>query len=110
MSSASNSSTNHDSQPESIKASDKQRFFVQAPIPALRQDGLGSFALGTVIFLALAVAGFMWRDRLSAAGHGWWIWVAVSGVCIGVIAIFYGISRRRRLGQTHTGSGAEDPS
>ena len=50
----------------------------------------------------LAIAAYFWRVPLGDAGLGWWFWVAVSGAVIGVLAISYGILRRRRMGQTRT--------
>lgn len=75
---------------------------MQAPVAPLREDGLITFTIGTVVFIVLAIAAYFWRVPLGDAGLGWWFWVAVSGAVIGVLAISYGILRRRRMGQTRT--------
>lgn len=84
------------------EVSDKERFFVQAPVAPLRADGLIAFTIGTIVFVVLAIAAFIWRAPLADAGLGWWFWVAFSGAVIGVLAISYGIVRRIRMDQTRT--------
>ncbi|PWM98822.1 MAG: hypothetical protein DBX96_04200 [Propionibacterium sp.] len=102
MAPASNPANGTGSHTSDAEISDKERFFVQAPVAPLREDRLIAFTIGTVVFIVLAIAAYFWRVPLGDAGLGWWFWVAVSGAVIGVLAISYGILRRRRMGQTRT--------
>ena len=36
------------------------------------------------------------RDHLEKAGHGWWVWVAVVGVLLGLVGWEHTTRRRRR--------------
>lgn len=76
--------------------SDKERFFVQAPIPALREDGLRVFVTGTVLASLFTVVAFVMKDQLVSAGHGWLVWVGVSCIIIGLGGATYCWARRRR--------------
>lgn len=75
----------------------------QAPRPAPPQlepwdsDGVTVIAVGTVLFaLACAVALFL-SDWLAASGRGWWLWVCLCGVGLGLIGLAYSVRRRRSL-------------
>ncbi len=66
--------------------------------PALQPldvDGVRAVAAGTIVWAVLAVVAFALRDRLEAAGHGWWIWVCVAGAGLGLLGLLYVIRRAR---------------
>ena len=68
----------------------------QAEVPPLDVDGVQAATVGTVAFAIASVIMAVGYDRLAAAGDGWWLGVAVSGLALGVISLGYTISRRRR--------------
>lgn len=82
---------------------DHPHVFVQAPVPALDVDGLTLVVIGTLAFALASVVLFVVRARLDAAGHGWWVGVAVSGFALGLVGFGYcwNRRRRRRAGQWH---------
>lgn len=68
----------------------------QAEVSALDVDGVQAATLGSVIFALAAVIMVIGYDRLVAAGDGWWLGVALSGLGLGLIGLGYTLSRRRR--------------
>lgn len=74
----------------------KERFFVQAPIPALREDGLRVFLTGTVLAFLFTVVAFAARDHVVNAGRGWLVWVGLSCIVIGLGGAAYCWIRRCR--------------
>lgn len=58
-------------------------------------DGVGAVAVGTAIFAALTVVALVLRERLSADGNGWWLWVAVTGTLLGLLGLPYVLRRQR---------------
>lgn len=73
----------------------RRRVLVQATIPPLDEDGIGAFAVGSVVFAVLTVLAWTNLDRLQADGRGWWLGVAATGLGIGLLAVAYCIWRRR---------------
>ncbi len=67
--------------------------FVQAPVRPLDEDGIAATITGTALFALVTVVLVIMRARLDAAGHGWWLWVGVTGVAVGGIGYLY--CRRR---------------
>lgn len=75
----------------------------QAEVPALDVDGVQAATVGTTIFAVASVIMVIGYDRLTAAGDGWWLGVAVSGFGLGLISLAYTISRRRRRRRRSSG-------
>lgn len=69
---------------------------VQAPIAPLDANGLVVTTVGTSVFVVAAAVLGLQYDRLAAAGDGWWLWVAVAGVALGLIGLSYCWFRRSR--------------
>ncbi len=78
------------------RAGGQPHVFVQAPVAALDVDGLGVVLAGIIAFAVASVVLFVIRARLDAAGHGWWLGVAISGFVLGLIGLAYSWNRRRR--------------
>jgi len=80
----------------------------QAEVPPLDVDGVQAATVGTVIFAVATLVMVFTYDRLVAAGDGWWLGVAASGLGLGLISLAYTISRRRarRRRPTAPGPGA----
>ena len=74
-------------------AQPEHHHFVQAPIRPLDENGITATIIGTALFAAATVVLLVLRTRLDAAGRGWWIWVGVAGVLLGVVG--YAYCRRR---------------
>ena len=67
---------------------------VQAPIRPLDEDGVTACVVGTVGFSLATVALALRHDSLVTAGHGWYLWVAISGIALGLVGL--GWCRRRQ--------------
>jgi hypothetical protein len=83
-------------QPSPAEDTAPRHFLVQAPVPALDVDGLTLVIIGTVAFAVASVGLAFFRSQLHAAGHGWWLGVAISGFILGLIGLAYCWDRRRR--------------
>lgn len=68
----------------------------QAPVKALDANGTVVALIGTALFAIAAVVMGVQRDALAAQGRGWWFWVAVTGVIIGLLGTAYAHWRRTR--------------
>ena len=67
------------------------------PSPApVQTDDRAAFLVGIVLWLLALVAIVMFLAPLSAAGNGWWLWIAVTGVVLGIIGLLYTHLRGRR--------------
>jgi hypothetical protein len=71
-------------------------FLVQAPVPPLDVDGFTVVVIGTIAFALTAIGFLIIRARLEAAGHGWWLGVAISGFALGLVGLAYCWDRRRK--------------
>lgn len=60
-------------------------------------DGVQLGAVGTGIWVVLAIAATLLQDQLSARGSLWWRDVAYAGVALGVIGLRHVVVRRNRL-------------
>jgi hypothetical protein len=69
---------------------------VQAPIAPLDENGIVVTTVGTAAFAVAAVVLGLQYGRLAAAGDGWWLWVAITGVVLGLIGLSYCWLRRSR--------------
>ena len=65
-----------------------------APEP-LETDEVRVVAVGTGLFLVGLVLTLVLRDRLSAAGHGDWVWIAAAGFFLGLVGLRH-VRRRAR--------------
>ena len=52
--------------------------------PPMRSDDLRVGLVGTGIWVVLLVAAVLARGWLEDPGRGWWVWVPVAGVVIGL--------------------------
>ena len=57
-------------------------------------DGVGAVAFGTAAWAVALVVALLLRDRLEAAGNGWWVWVCLAGTVLGLIGLPYLVRRR----------------
>ena len=57
-------------------------------------DGVGAVAVGTAAWAVALVDAWLLRDRLEAAGNGWWVWVCLAGTVLGLIGLPYVVRRR----------------
>lgn len=74
----------------------RQHHFVQAPIRPLDEDGVTVARVGTLLWLVATVVVWLRLDQLRADGQGWWLWVCVSGVALGLVGIWWCTRRRKR--------------
>ncbi|MFT8396185.1 hypothetical protein [Propionibacterium sp.] len=77
--------------------SGKDRFFVQAPIPALDEDGTKAFATGTLLAAAFTLVMLLARRHLAQAQLEWLLWVGVCCTVIGMGGLGYCRVRRYRM-------------
>lgn len=74
----------------------EHHMLVQAPVSAIDVDGLKVVSLGTLMFAVGAVILALEYPGLRAAGRGWWLGVAISGLVLGLIGLAYCQNRRQR--------------
>lgn len=77
-------------------AAPERHLIEQAEVSPLDVDGVQAAVLGTAIFALASVIMVIGYERLVAAGDGWWLGVALSGLGLGLVGIGYTVSRRRR--------------
>ncbi len=64
---------------------------------AVDADGLAVAVVGTLGFAVAAILLGLRVDELRSAGHEWWLWVALTGVAMGLLGlVVMGLRRRRR--------------
>ncbi|MGW4930193.1 DUF2530 domain-containing protein [Agromyces sp. NPDC004153] len=73
------------------------------PAPA-RADARKAVLVGTVAWLVALVASLVFRAQLEAAGLGWLLWAAVTGLGLGVIGLVVVQLIRRRAARQEAGS------
>lgn len=68
------------------------------PGPTLKPldvDGVNATIFGTVAWaVALLVLVIFFRNTLAAHDAGWWLWVCVAGVVLGLLGLTYVVRRR----------------
>ena len=71
------------------------------PVPPLveawESDGVTAIAIGTLLFAIASTVGLFLSDWLTASGRGWWLWVSLCSVGLGLIGLAYSLRRRRSL-------------
>lgn len=55
----------------------------------LRTDDRRAVLVGTGTWAVLLVVAVVVRDDLRADGHGWWLWVCVAGIALGLVGLLY---------------------
>lgn len=83
-----------DEQPEVHQVG--RRTYIVADVEPLDLDGVRTMLVGTLAWLVGLVALLPFRDRLEAAGQGWWIWVCVAGFGLGLVGWDHCRRRRRQ--------------
>ena len=73
------------------------------PAPA-RADARKAVLVGTVAWLIALVGSLVFRAQLDAAGLGWLLWAAVTGLVLGVIGLVVVQLIRRRASRQEAGS------
>lgn len=73
----------------------RRRGPVQAPVQPVDEDGVVAAITGTAAFAVAAVVLAMYREQLAASGSSWWFLVAVTGVVIGLVTVWYTHWRKR---------------
>lgn len=66
---------------------------VHAEVKPLDLSGIPSVITGIVLWAIAGIVLFFFRDRLTADGLDWWLWVPVAGFGLGLIGLWY--CRRR---------------
>ena len=73
------------------------------PAPA-RADARKAVLVGTAAWLVALVVSLVFRAPLEAAGLGWLLWAAVTGLALGVIGLVVVQLIRRRAARQEAGS------
>lgn len=68
----------------------------QAPVDPLDQDGVMVAALGTLTWCGATIILLLNRASLERQGTGWWLWVAVTGVVLGITGTGWCLRRKAR--------------
>ncbi|MGJ6980758.1 hypothetical protein ACSDQ9_09560 [Aestuariimicrobium soli] len=78
------------------------RGLVQAPIEPVDDSGVRAAVVGTVLFAIATVVLAVRHAALAAAGHGWYLGVAVAGTVLGAVGLAWTIHHARRVSRTAT--------
>ena len=73
------------------------------PAPA-RADARKAVLVGTIAWLVALVVALVFRTQLEAAGLGWLLWAALTGLVLGVIGLVVVQLIRRRAARQEAGS------
>jgi FtsH-binding integral membrane protein len=74
-----------------------QRSATRRPDPEpLRTNDRVTIWIGIALWAVALVVTLVLRDRLIAAGNGWWTWTTLAGIALG----FVGLAYVRRQGRT----------
>ncbi len=69
----------------------------RAAVEPLRTNDRATVLVGCVVWAVLLVLSLVNRDRLDAAGHGWWLWTCAAGLVLGVLGLCWLQVRHGRL-------------
>jgi hypothetical protein len=58
------------------------------PEPAHTNDRT-PIVIGSIAWAIALVAFLIFRSALGAVGAGWWLWIAVVGLALGIVGIVY---------------------
>lgn len=56
-------------------------------VEPLRTNDRLTVLVGCLVWAVLLVVCLLRRDRLEAAGTGWWLWTCAAGLALGVIGL-----------------------
>ncbi len=62
----------------------------------VQTDDRVPFLVGIALWVLALVASVLFLTPLDAAGNGWWLWISVGGVALGVTGLVYTHIRGRR--------------
>jgi hypothetical protein len=60
-------------------------------------DGVRTVVVGTAAWAVAVVTLLAMRTRLDEHNRGWWVWVCVAGLGLGLLGYLYCVRRRDRL-------------
>lgn len=63
-------------------------------VAVLDVDGVAAVAVGAALWAIAFVLTLLFRGPLGDAGNGWWTWVCLTGVVLGLLGLWH--VRRRR--------------
>jgi len=66
-------------------------------VAPLDVDGVRAVGIGTALWAVALLVTLALRGPLEAAGNGWWVWVCVSGVVLGLMGLVYVVRRRNAI-------------
>ncbi|MGA0566900.1 DUF2530 domain-containing protein [Rathayibacter sp. KR2-224] len=64
--------------------------------PPMKTDDRAALAVGTVVWLVVAVVSIVISEPLGQSGHGWVVDMAIVGIVLGLIGLAYAQVRRSR--------------
>ncbi len=67
-------------------------------LTSLNVDGINAVILGTTFWLISLIASLMAKNWLDENNRTHWIWIAASGVALGLLGYRYTTNRVKRLG------------
>ena len=70
--------------------------------PPMKTDDRAALAVGTVVWLVVAVVSIVISEPLGRSGHGWVVVMAIVGIVLGLIGLAYAQVRRSRSARRNT--------
>ncbi len=82
--------------------------YLVADVEPLDLDGLRTVEVGTALFFLGFLALLPFYGTLKDDGRGWWLWMCLAGVGLGLIGVEY-CRRRRRFRVEQRAAGSDTP-
>jgi hypothetical protein len=65
--------------------------------PPLETDDVKVAFVGTAVWLVALLLALVFHGQLADHGHGDWVWIALAGFGLGLVAIRYFLRRRKAI-------------
>jgi hypothetical protein len=73
----------------------------QAELKPMETNDVLIVAIGTALFVVAFVVLYPMHASLARDGHGRWPWIALSGVLLGLLGLFYCLRRAQRMSKVN---------
>ncbi len=81
-----------------------------ADVKPLDLSGISSVLTGITAWTVALVVLLFFRDDLRRSGYGWWLWVPVTGIALGLLGLLYCRRRWAAIQREHAAEAAAHSS